>query len=173
VPLAYLATGEKFPDALAAGGAAGSQDAPVILVKGSASDLDAATEALLDELGTTDTRVLGGEASVTPGVFNDIDAVTSAVRLGGADRYQAARTINADAFDSADRAFIATGLNFPDALAGSAWAAASGSPMYVVPGTCVTAGVLADLDTLGVTHVTLLGGEASLTPDVFAMTSCG
>ena len=173
VPLAYLATGEKFPDALAAGGAAGSQDAPVILVKGSASDLDAATEALLVELGTTDTRVLGGEASVTPGVFSDVAAVTTAVRLGGADRYQAARAINADAFDSADRAFIATGLNFPDALAGSAWAAAAAAPMYAVPGTCVTAGVLADLDALGVTHVTLLGGEASLTPAVFNLTACG
>jgi len=173
VPLAYLATGEKFPDALAAGGAAGSQDAPVILVKGSASDLDAATEALLDELGTTDTRVLGGEASVTPGVFNDIAATSTAVRLGGADRYQAARAINADAFDSADRAFLSTGLNFPDALAGSAWAAASGSPMYVVPGTCVTAGVLADLEALGVTQVTLLGGEASLSPAVYSLTACG
>ncbi|MDH6182610.1 putative cell wall-binding protein [Microbacteriaceae bacterium SG_E_30_P1] len=172
VPLVYVATGEKFPDALSAGGAAGSKDAPVVLVRGSASDLDADTAALLDSLGTTDTRVLGGEASVTPGVFEDIAAISTAVRLGGSDRYQAARAVNSDAFESADRAFIATGLNFPDALAGSAWAAAAAAPMYVAPGTCVTAGVLADLETLGVTHVTLLGGEASLTPAVFNLTAC-
>lgn len=173
VPLAYIATGEKFPDALAAGGAAGAQDAPVVLVPGLADGLDAATEALLESLGTTDTRVLGGEASVTTAVFDDLAAITTAVRLGGADRYEAARAINADAFDEADRAFIATGLNFPDALAGSAWAASVGSPMYVVPGTCVPSGVLDDLETLGVTHVTLLGGEASLSPNVFTLTSCG
>ncbi|MDH6181205.1 putative cell wall-binding protein [Microbacteriaceae bacterium SG_E_30_P1] len=172
VPLAYVATGEKFPDALSAGGAAGSQDAPVLLVRGSAQDLDADTLALLDDLGTTETRVLGGEASVTPGVFDDLDAVTTATRLGGADRYEAARTINADAFDSAERAFIATGLNFPDALAGSAWAAATSSPLYVVPGTCVTAGVLADLEGLGVSQITLLGGEASLSPAVLNLTPC-
>ncbi|UDF12423.1 cell wall-binding repeat-containing protein [Antiquaquibacter oligotrophicus] len=172
VPLAYIATGEKFPDALTAGGAAGSQDAPVILVRGSAADLDDATAALLADFGTTQTRVLGGSASVSPGVFSDIKALTAATRLGGADRYEAARAINADAFTSADRAFIATGLNFPDALAGSAWAAASASPMYVAPGSCITPGVLADLEMLGVTHVTLLGGEASLTPDVFALTPC-
>ncbi|MDH6181902.1 sugar phosphate isomerase/epimerase/putative cell wall-binding protein/glucose/arabinose dehydrogenase [Microbacteriaceae bacterium SG_E_30_P1] len=172
VPLAYIATGEKFPDALSAGGAAGAQDAPVILVQGSASDLDDATAALLADLGTTQTRVLGGSASVSPGVFSDIKALTTALRLGGADRYEAARAVNADAFSSADRAFVATGLNFPDALAGSAWAAASASPMYVAPGTCVTAGVLADLEMLGVTHVTLLGGEASLSPDVFSLTPC-
>ena len=172
VPLVYVATGEKFPDALAAGGAAGSQDAPVLLVNGSAADVDAPTAALLEGFNTAETRVLGGEASVTPGVFNGLDAIADATRLGGVDRYQAARAINADAFDEADRAFIATGLNFPDALAGSAWAAASGSPMYVVPGTCVTAGVLADLDALGVTHVTLLGGEASLSPAVASLTAC-
>ncbi|MDH6181903.1 cytochrome c [Microbacteriaceae bacterium SG_E_30_P1] len=172
VPLAYIATGEKFPDALTAGGAAGSQDAPVILVRGSAADLDDATAALLADFGTTQTRVLGGSASVSPGVFSDIKALTAATRLGGADRYEAARAINADAFTSADRAFIATGLNFPDALAGSAWAAASASPMYVAPGSCITPGVLADLEMLGVTHVTLLGGEASLTPAVFALTPC-
>ena len=171
-PLVYVATGEKFPDALAAGGAAGSQDAPVLLVKGSASEVDAATLALLEDLGTTDTRVLGGLATVTTGVFNGLDSVTTAYRLGGADRYEAARAINADAFDEADRAFIATGLNFPDALAGSAWAAASGSPMYVVPGTCVPTGVLSDLEGLGADHITLLGGEASLTPGVFALTPC-
>ena len=173
VPLVYIATGEKFPDALAAGGAAGSLDAPVVLVNGSASDLDAETTALLDDLGTTETRVLGGEASVSAGVFADLDAATEATRLGGANRYEAARAINADAFEEAERAFIATGLNFPDALAGSAWAAAAGSPLFVVPGTCVTSGVLADLDALGVTHVTLLGGETSLSPEVFSLTSCG
>ena len=172
VPLVYLATGEKFPDALAAGGAAGSKDAPVVLVRGSAAGLDSSTVALLDGFNTTDTRVLGGEASVTPGVFNDIAAISTAVRLGGADRYQAARTINADAFESADRAFLTTGLNFPDALAGSAWAAASGSPLYVVPGTCVPSGVLADLDDLDVSSVTLLGGEASLAPAVVTLTPC-
>src|SRR5690606_10013120 len=111
VPMAYIATGDKFPDALAAGGAAGSQNAPVILVKGSAADLDQATADLLVEFNTTDTRVLGGTASVTTGVFDDIDGITEALRLGGANRYEAARSINADAFDSAERAFLTTGMN--------------------------------------------------------------
>ena len=172
VPLVYLATGEKFPDALAAGGAAGSQDAPVVLVRGGATDLDSGTVELLDALGTTDTRVLGGEASVSPGVFADIAALSTAVRLGGADRYEAARAINTDAFDTAEGAFVTTGLNFPDALAGSAWAAAAGSPLYAVPGNCVPVGVLADLETLDVATITLLGGEASLTPAVFDLTPC-
>ena len=172
VPLAYIATGEKFPDALSAGGAAGSQGAPVLLVPGSASALDSNTAALLDELGTTETKVLGGEASVSAGVFADLAELTTATRFGGVNRFEAARAVNKDAFDSADQAFLATGLNYPDALAGSAWAATSGSPLYVVPGNCITAGVLADLKMLGVSSVTLLGGELSLTPEVLALTQC-
>ncbi|MDH6181993.1 putative cell wall-binding protein [Microbacteriaceae bacterium SG_E_30_P1] len=172
VPMVYIATGEKFPDALAAGGAAGSQNAPVVLVRGSADALDADTATLLESFNTTDTRVLGGTATVTTAVFDDIAEVTTALRLGGANRYEVARAINTDAFDSAERAFLATGANFPDALAGSAWAAGAGAPLYVAPGTCVTSGVLVDLEALGVTHLTLLGGVNSLTEEVASLTPC-
>ncbi|NYF09152.1 putative cell wall-binding protein [Leifsonia sp. AK011] len=169
---AYIATGTKFPDALMAGGAAGVNDAPVILVNGAAADLDAATATLLTELGITDTRVLGDTASVTAGLFEDVDAVTEAVRLAGANRYDTARAINADAFETAGRAFLATGGNYPDALAGSAWAGSVGAPLFAANTTCVPGGVLDDLEKLGVTHVTLLGGEPSLSASVLALTRC-
>ena len=45
--MVYLATGEKFPDALAAGGAAGSQDAPVVLVKGGRIVADGAISEIM------------------------------------------------------------------------------------------------------------------------------
>ncbi len=170
--MVYIATGTKFPDALAAGGAAGAHDAPVILVSGGAFDLDAATQTLLADLGATDARVLGDTNSVSEGIFEDVDNITTAVRLAGANRYETARAINTDAFDSADRAFLATGLNFPDALAGSAWAGASSAPLWTVLGDCVPQGVLDDLQALGVSEVILLGGTPSLSESVFALTPC-
>ncbi|NYF09833.1 putative cell wall-binding protein [Leifsonia sp. AK011] len=170
--MAYLATGTKFPDALAAGGAAGAQDAPVILVNGSAFSLDSATRALLDSLGTTDSRVLGDTNSISEGIFEDANEVTNSVRLAGANRFQTARVINADAFDSADRAFLSTGENFPDALAGSAWAGSEGAPLFTVRQDCVPQGVLDDLIALGVSEVVLLGGTPSLSENVFALTPC-
>ena len=169
---AYVSTGQKFPDALAAGGAAGAKDAPVILVNGEATDLDAATVTLLDTLGVTDTRVLGATDSVSAGVFADVDAVTNSDRLAGSDRFETARLINADAFGTAEHAFLVTGLNYPDALAGSAWAAAENAPVFAATTNCVPGGVLDDLEALGVTHVTLLGGEPSLGASVFALTRC-
>ncbi|NYF09532.1 putative cell wall-binding protein [Leifsonia sp. AK011] len=171
--LAYIATGTKFPDALAAGGAAGAQDAPVILVNGSTGDLGTATADLLGDLGVTDTRVLGDVNSISDDMFYDIDQLTNAVRLAGSNRYETARAINADAFDTAEHAFLSTGANFPDALAGSAWAGKSGSPLYTVYPDCVPQGVLDDLDALGVTGVTLLGGLPSLSASVESLTACG
>ncbi len=171
--LAYIATGAKFPDALAAGGAAGAQDAPVILVNGSGGSLGAATKTLLADLGVTDTRVLGDTNSVSADVFYDAEQVSNAVRLAGSNRYETSRAINADAFDTAEHAFLSTGANFPDALAGSAWAGLVGAPLFTVYTDCVPQGVLDDLDALGVTQVTLLGGLPSLSESVAELTACG
>lgn len=171
--VAYIATGLTFPDALAAGGAAGSDGAPVILVNGGAAGLDAATIEVLDDLGVTSIRVLGSSVSVSAGILKDLkDLVPDTVRLAGPDRFETARAVNADAFPSSDRVFFATAVNFPDALAGSAWAAKDASPLYVVYPSCVPTGVLADIEELGVTSVVLLGGEPSLSTAVANLTPC-
>jgi putative cell wall-binding protein len=168
---AVLATGRNFPDALSAGAAIGA-DGPVILVDGEASGLDDATTALLTDLGVTSIAIAGGEASVSPGIEADAAAITATVRLGGADRYAASQSINAHFFTSADRVLLATGANFPDALAGSALAPKVGGPLFTVPGTCVPAETLAQITSLGATRVTLLGGVNSLSTAVESLTAC-
>lgn len=170
--IAYIATGQNFPDALAAGGAAGLLDAPVILVNGQAGDLDPVTADLLDDLGVTSIRVIGATASVSDGILHDLEGIATTVRLAGANRYDTARAVNADAFASSDLAFFATGLNFPDALAGSAWAAKVGAPLFTVQTSCVPSGVLDDIVALGVDNVVLLGGTSSLGAGVANFTAC-
>jgi putative cell wall-binding protein len=170
---AYIATGLNFPDALAAGGPAGSSESPVILVNGGAAGLDAATAALLEDLGVTSIRVLGSAATVSTGIFTDLkDIAADTVRLAGPDRFETARAVNSAAFSTADRVFFATGLNFPDALAGSAWAAQESAPLYIVLPTCVPQGVLDDIEGMGVTQVTLLGGTPSLSTNVANLSPC-
>jgi putative cell wall-binding protein len=172
--LAYVSTGQNFPDALSASAAGGKAGAPVVLVNGTAAVADAATKTTLSDLGVTSVKIAGGPNSVTRSIeaslVSDDRTVT---RLSGADRFEASANINKDAFTSSKRAFIATGYNFPDALAGAAYAGAVGAPLYVVPTTCVPAQVLADLTTLGVDQVTLLGGPNSLTAAVEELTACG
>jgi hypothetical protein len=67
---------------------------------------------------------------------------------------------------------LATGANFPDALAGAAYAAAAGSTLWVVPPTCVPNTVLTTADKLKLNSYVLMGGAAALTSSVDNLTPC-
>ncbi|WP_291050013.1 cell wall-binding repeat-containing protein [Herbiconiux sp.] len=167
-----VATGANFPDALSAGSAAGAASGPVVLVNGGAGVLDDDTRDLLKRLDPDQIVIAGGPASVSPGVAKALATLAPTVRRGGADRFEASAAINLLAFPAADRAFLATGLKFPDALAGTAWAGHERAPLYVVTDRCVPQVTLAALKTQGVKKVTLIGGEASLDADVAALRGC-
>lgn len=169
----YVATGATFPDALSAAAAGGPTGAAVLLVDGtSASGLDAASVATLTALHPSHIVVAGGTGSVSTAIENSLGLIAPTTRAAGQDRYAASTAINLGAYSSASRVFIAAGLNFPDALGGSAWAGALNAPLFVVPTSCVPASTLNAIRSLGATKVTLLGGPASLTPDVAALKSC-
>jgi putative cell wall-binding protein len=170
-PTAVLAAGTKFADALSAG-AAIDGEGPVILVKGTASTLDAATKKLLTDLDVKSIAIAGGPASVSTGIQSDAAKIATTVRLGGADRYEASRSINAHFFDTADHVLLATGLKFSDALAGSAYGPRIDAPLFTVKADCIPAATLAQIEELGASRVTLLGGPASLSTAVQNLVSC-
>jgi putative cell wall-binding protein len=170
-PTAVLSAGTKFADALSAG-AAIDGEGPVILVKGTASTLDAATKKLLADLDVKSIAIAGGEASVSAGIQTDAAAIADTVRLGGADRYEASRSINDHFFTEADHVLLATGLKFSDALAGSAYGPRIDAPLFTVKADCIPAATLAQIEELGATKVTLLGGPASLSAAVENLTAC-
>lgn len=174
-PVAYLATGLNFPDALSASAAAGRVDAPVILIDGRAPTLDSETMALLDSLGVERVVIVGGANSVSIDLERNLrlsGLFANVRRLSGNDRYETSSNIARDAFPQAARVFIATGVTFPDALAGAAWAAASDSPLIVVPGGCVPSRVVRDLTNYQVDAITLLGGTSAVSSSVEALTAC-
>ncbi|WP_208320398.1 cell wall-binding repeat-containing protein [Salinibacterium sp. ZJ77] len=171
----YLATGAKFPDALSASAAAGKMGGAVVLVDGAASSLDDATRQLLAHLAPHDVVIAGGPASVSTGIEQHVAALGlpgGSRRLAGSDRFEASLNINADAFSAANTVFLATGMNFPDALAGGPLAAIERGPLYVVPGTCVPASTAAHIRSLAPSKIVLLGGPNSLSPAVETLTEC-
>lgn len=173
--MAYVSTGANFPDALSASAAGGKSGSPVILVNGAASSVDSDTMALINDLGVSSVRIAGGPASVSPGIEAGLSGeVGDVVRLSGADRFEASVNINRDAFKTAPvpTVYLATGLNFPDALAGAALAGKQGAPVYMVRQDCVPVDVLSDIAKMGTTSVTLLGGTATLSANVESLTGC-
>ena len=170
MPVVYVTTGENYPDAISASAAAGAIGAPVILVPGSQSTLDAATKALLDSINPTTIKIAGG--SVSAGIATQLQAYGTVVRLGGADRFSASQTINRDAFTSSSTVYLTTGFNYPDGLVGAALAGKRGSPLYSVHTTCIPSQTLVDIAMLKPTEIVLFGGPATLTQNVFALKTC-
>ena len=172
VPVVYLANGQRFPDALAAAAAAAKEGGPVLLTE--PGRLPASTRAELIRLRPTRVVIAGGTAAVNATVEQAVrSAVPSAQvqRRQGADRYQTAAEISRAAFNpGVAKVYVATGLSFPDALAGAAAAGRDGAPVLLIPGSGSGAGVptavAAELARLNPGEVVILGGTAAITTTV-------
>lgn len=170
----FLATGGNFPDALSATSPAHKQKAPVVLVNGSAPVLDQSTLQLLKSFGVQHIVITGGPNSISTGIEQQLKTLyPDTLRLGGTDRYATSITVNAKFFTTASSSFVATGTNFPDALAGGVLAAVNNSPLLVVQPSCLASAELQQLRLWKSDSVTLLGGPAALGTSVETLTSCG
>jgi putative cell wall-binding protein len=135
-------------------------DGPVLL-----TDPNSLPQVVADEitrLAPSRIVVVGGTAAVSPGVFAQLQGlVANTVRISGANRYDTAVAISQDAFSAgAARAYVGTGLNFPDALAGAAAAGWWHGPVLLVPGTSIPTSVSDEITGLGATKIIILGGTA-------------
>ncbi len=167
VPAVFVASGEKFPDALAGGPAAAKVGGPLLLVR--ADSVPSVTGAELRRLAPRRIYVLGGEPTITAKTLAALGRYSSApvVRLAGRDRFEVARTVAARFWTTSDL-FVASGEVFPDGLTGGAAAGAAGLPVLLATTTLVPPGTgRATLD-LAPTRVTLVGGPPSLGADVLS-----
>ncbi|WP_143033924.1 cell wall-binding repeat-containing protein [Paramicrobacterium humi] len=171
---AFISTGWDFPDALTAGSAAGSLGAPVILVDGKKSALDAKTSQVLKTLKVQNIVIVGGTGVVSSGISSALSKSGYGVsRLSGADRYATAAAINSKYFPTADAAYFATGTDFADALTGSAAAGADGAPLYITTKSCIPASNKNAITKQSPTTVRLLGGPAVVGDQVGRLEICG
>jgi putative cell wall-binding protein len=170
---AFVATGRDFPDALSAGAAAGAAGSPVVLVDGAATSADTQSLQLIRDLGATWIALMGGPLSVSTGVERSLAGTASLNRISGPDRFAVSVELNVGNL-SADfsTVYLATGNDYPDALAGGVLAGSTNSPLFVTPKDCVPQVALALMSERGTRKVVLLGGPASLSASVFSLTPC-
>jgi hypothetical protein len=129
-----LASAAGFADALAGTSLAVARNGVVLLTPPDSLDPRVTAEIgrVLQPDGTV--FVLGGPAAVSPAVVEALDANGfRSVRLGGADRYETAVVI-ARLIDSPSAAYLATGRDFPDALAAGAAAGVTGGVVLLTDG---------------------------------------
>ena len=81
---------------------------------------------------------------------------------GDADRYATAALMNSHFFPngSTDTMFLATGTNFPDALAGAALAGRLEAPLYITTPTCAPTSIYDSVVAFAPAKTVVLGGTA-------------
>lgn len=121
---AVVAYGFNFPDVLSISAYASKHGIPILLTR--PDKLPAETETALSSI--TKTHVVGSSAAVGEEVFNSLP---NPLRYGGATRYDTGLAVNQKLKMGTSKAFIATGSNFPDALAGSVLAAKNDAPILL------------------------------------------
>ncbi len=169
VPVAYVASGLNFPDALAGAAVAGAQGGPVLLVTRDAIPSPIATE--LARLHPARIVVLGSAGVVSDAVKAALAAYTpgTVTRLSGPDRFATAAAISKASFTAGvPVAYVASGLNFPDALAGAAVAGAQGGPVLLVTRDAIPSPIATELARLHPARIVVLGSAGVVTDAVKA-----
>ena len=120
------AYGENYPDALSISSIAAEIQHPILLVqKDGLSDL---VKNEIDAIKPSKVYIIGGEGVISSAVESQVAQITSLdktniVRIAGEDRYETSLAADQYFNLSGQSVCIATGSNFPDALAGSVYAA--------------------------------------------------
>ncbi len=166
-----LASGQqgRWPDALSANFLAGARSAPVLLTK--LDTIPAATQQQLDQFGT-DTKiwVVGGSGVVSNAQVRKLreDGYT-VQRVAGADRWATNTTVIAQGGRSTDGlGVVASGLTFPDALAGGPLVYAEGMPLGLTKTDDIPDNVVQALKDAGVDRVLVIGGTGVVSNAVVA-----
>jgi len=168
-----VATGAAFPDALAAAPLAAGFGWPLLLE--GPGGLSAASKAFVSD-GVVEAVILGGTGAVTPATQTYLTGQlgpSAVTRLAGPTRYQTAAAIAQYGVDSGfhwDGVAIATGQNFPDALAGGVLQGANQSIMLLTPSAQLDPSARAALEANrnDINTVTYLGGDGAVSPAVRA-----
>ena len=171
----FIATGASFPDALGGSAAAGRLGGALMLTNRTA--LPAATVSALKSGQPTKVVILGGTAAIDPAVVTQVQALlvpgATVERWAGADRYATAAEISHNTYpQGATTAYLASGADYPDALAGAPVAALAGAPLLLTKKECAPASTLAELKRLGVTHLVVLGGTGAVSDAAAGLTPC-
>ena len=144
-----VTTGDNFPDALAAGPFVGHADLPLVLARPAVqpppdedgttpppevpADNDAARRFVRD-VAAERVTVLGGRAALGDAVVDRVAAGRTTDRIAGRDRFATARRLTDAAVaagGSARDVLVATGRNYPDALAAGPAALARGGVLVL------------------------------------------
>nr|WP_281497217.1 cell wall-binding repeat-containing protein [Ornithinimicrobium sp. F0845] len=97
-----------------------------------------------------------------------MNAIAPTERVYGADRYQTAAALTAGYGTDGDVLYIASGVNFPDALAGSSLTGSQQAPLLLTKQGHLPAATAEEILRLSPQGITIFGGEVAVNAEVEA-----
>ncbi|MEN9620619.1 MAG: hypothetical protein RL499_812, partial [Actinomycetota bacterium] len=167
----FVANGLNFPDALAAGPAAGKLGGSLLLTN--PTSLPDVVRDEIVRLNPSTIYVIGGTGAVSASVETALEAIQpNVIRLAGTSRYLTGAAIVEEVWNgiTVPEVFIATGRNYPDALSAGAVAAGEGNPVILVDGnlSTVPASTIALITELAPTQITIAGGTGVVSAGIMS-----
>lgn len=160
---AIIARGDLYPDALAGAPLAYKKNAPILLSQ--STDLNELTKKELTRLKVKNVILLGGKSALSDKVKKQIENMGITVnRVSGSNRYDTALEIAKELNPVKNEAILATGFNFPDALAVAPYAAEKGVPILLTDSKTIATNVFDYAKQFKT--VTLIGGKAAIDPTI-------
>ncbi len=168
-----VATGKDFADAMAGAPVSAYARWPVILV--GTSTLPTATTDVLGSIGATEAVICGGTGAVSSDVEGQLVAMMGAPdvdREAGINRYATAAAVADYGYTRHhmhyNRVAIATGQDYPDALAGGPYQGLDRAVMLLTPGATLDISAAAALSAHRneIVEVHYLGGTGAVSTNV-------
>ena len=158
-----LARADHFADALSGSVLAAKLGAPMLLTRSDRHSIDVEEELL--RLKAKHVIILGGTNAISDTVLSQLALDYSVRRIAGADRYETAAKIAME-LGYTTEAVLVNGQGFADALAAAVFAAKIQAPILLTRQNELPAPTLKALKELGTKELTVVGGEAVVSPAV-------
>ncbi len=154
-----LTRDDAFPDALAGATLAQMNNAPILLTNSQTLSPETAQEIV--KLHPTKIIILGGTGVVSPDIQKALEQSYKIPvdRIGGQDRFDTAAQIAQRVGNASGKVVIAYGLDYPDALAVSPWAAKNGVPILLSLTDTLPAYTSAAIQQLNPSKTVIVGGS--------------
>ncbi|BDR74926.1 cell wall-binding repeat-containing protein [Clostridium tetani] len=160
-----IVNGLNFADALSVSAPASIKGYPVLLSGNGA--LPEYAKSIIKTAKPSEVFIIGGEGALSKNIEDEVKKIYSSskiTRLSGKDRYETSLKVN-KYFDNNETVIMASGINYPDALSGSALAGKLNASLLLI-----NAGSLNNqikfINKEKTKEVILLGGEGVLSKKV-------
>ncbi|PYZ96231.1 hypothetical protein CR205_17890 [Alteribacter lacisalsi] len=158
---AVVANGQDFPDALSVASHAANAGMPILLTR--SGELPEETGDVLGTMGVSDTLVIGGTTVVSDDVAADLP---DPHRLSGENRFGTNAAVNEYFQPDTTHMYVATGIDFADALTGAVVAADHNTGILLTGSSTVHDSVADYISDNGVHRLTIFGGTSAVSHDI-------